>query len=302
MSAKNYYKVMGLDKNASQADIKRAYRKLARKYHPDLNKEKNAEAKFKELGEAYDVLKNKDKRQAYDQYGEQWQNPYQNADQSQSKDNHYQSFNQEQNVNFEDILSSVFGGRQSHARHQNYGKGQDIHSKLNITLEESIEGVEKVLQLQGSMNNAPPKTIKVKIPKGIGDKQQIRLKGQGGIGQNSQPGDLFIEVSIVPHKLYNIRDKDLYLELPITPWEAALGATVSVPTPYGNVNLTIPASSNSGTKLRLKEKGLPTKEPGALYITLKIIIPPIDNDESKKLYEKLAKTTKYNPRQNLGSV
>lgn len=299
MSTKNYYEVMGLDKKASQADIKRAYRKLARKYHPDLNKEKNAEAKFKELGEAYDVLKNKEKRQAYDQHGEQWQNPYQNVSQGQNEN--YQHFNQEQNVNFEDILSSVFGHGQPHTRHQNYGKGQDIHSKLTISLEESIEGAEKVLQLQGSMSNAPLKTIKVKIPKGIGDKQQIRLKGQGGIGQNSQPGDLFIEVSITPHKLYKLRDKDLYLELPITPWEAALGAMVSVPTPYGSVNLTIPAASNSGTKLRLKGKGLPATEPGALFITLKIIIPPVDNDESKKLYEQLAKITKYNPRQNLGS-
>ncbi len=300
MAKQDYYKVMGLDKKASKEDIKRTYKQLARKYHPDLNKAKNAETKFKELGEAYDVLKNDEKRQAYDQYGDQWQNPHQGFAQEQGAGQGGKNFNQSQSVNFEDILSSMFGQGKSRARQQKKVKGQDIHNKIKISLEDSIEGVDKLLQLQGSTDNSTPKAIKVKIPKGIEDKQKIRLKGKGATGINAESGDLIIEVSIAPHKFYKLHGKDLYLELPITPWEAALGASIGVPTPYGTINLTIPAGSNSGNKLRLKEKGLPAKTPGALFITLKIIIPPIDKDESKKLYEQLAKLTDYNPRQTFG--
>lgn len=299
MSKKDYYKIMGLDKNASQSDIKRSYRKLARKYHPDLNKSASAEEKFKEVGEAYDVLKDKEKREAYDQFGDNWQNPHQGFGSEQQYHQQGAQFNQGHNADFDDILSSLFGQSRQHARNPNYGKGQDIHTKLSISLEDSFTGAEKILQLQLPSNGTRQtslKKIKVKIPKGVTDLQQIRLKGQGGAGVNSSSGDLYIEINIKPHKLYKLKAKDLYLDLPITPWEAALGATISVPTLTGSINLKIPAGAASGTKMRIKGKGLPAKEPGCLYVVISIVVPPVESDAIKDLYKKLADLTKHNPR------
>ncbi|KTC84854.1 DnaJ C-terminal domain-containing protein [Legionella brunensis] len=305
MEYKDYYQIMGLERNASAEEIKRVYRKLARKYHPDVSKEANAEAKFKELGEAYEVLKDPEKRAKYDQYGKYWKEQGQGYN-TQDRQQHSYHANQEEMAGFEDFLNSIFKER-FHQEHTSfYDQGRDIHAKLNITLEESYHGAEKILQLQipvvdrhGNVNYEM-RAVKVKIPKGIVNKQQIRLKGQGGKGAGNQAGDLYIEIDFSHHPWFHLHKKDIHLQLPITPWEAALGATVKVPTLGGTVNLKIPKLSQSGKQMRLKGRGLPGNPAGDQYIILQIVIPQIDNVEANKLYEQLAHTIQFNPRENLG--
>ncbi|MDP1604602.1 MAG: DnaJ C-terminal domain-containing protein [Legionella sp.] len=303
MEYKDYYKVMGLEKNASQEEIKRTYRKLARKYHPDVSKEANAENKFKEVGEAYEVLKDPEKRKKYDQYGQYWQEPSQRPQQQQ----HYsQDYDSSTAADFEEFLSSIFRQRQQQ-EHSFHEKGQDIHARLAISLEDSFNGTEKTLQLQlpvmtnyGQMDYQQ-KAIKVKIPKGIGDNQQIRLKGQGSTSPNGgRAGDLYIEITITPHPWFVLQKKDIYLELPISPWEAALGATVQVPTLAGAVKLKIPKLSQCGKQLRLKGRGLSGTPAGDQIVNLKIVIPTVENEQATKLYEELGKTLDFNPREKLG--
>ena len=198
---------------------------------------------------------------------------------------------------FEEFLNSIF--RQRNQQQQAYyDQGEDIHAKLTISLEDSFSGAEKTLQLQTSANES--RAIRVKIPKGIGNKQQIRLKGQGSKGRANKPGDLYIEIHIAPHPHFHLQGKNIYLKLPISPWEAALGATIQVPTLAGKVNLKIPASSQSGNQMRLKGRGLPGTPSGDQMITLEIVIPSSSNDKMVKLYEEMANTAKFNPREKLG--
>lgn len=303
MEHKDYYKVMGLEKSASQEDIKRTYRKLARKYHPDVSKEPDALSKFKELGQAYEVLKDPEKRKKYDQYGQFWQSG------AQGQDNPSYQYNHQGDVNdFEDFISSIFKQQQQRDYHRNT-RGQDIHSKINITLEDSFHGALKTLQLQipeqdtyGQIHYRN-REVKVKIPKGIADKQSIRLKGQGDKGLGHSPGDLYLEISIKPHPWFHLHQRDIHLDLPISPWEAALGATVTVPTLGGPVKLTIPKLSQSGKQMRLKGRGLPSNgssEAGAQIVKLYIVIPHTDNPQMTHLFEQMAKTSDFNPRQSLG--
>lgn len=307
---KDYYKIMGVERSADQDEIKRSYRKLARKYHPDVSKEANAEHKFKELGEAYEVLKDPAKRAQYDQYGEHWKEQQQaqqrgHAAGGQGHQQHYQQSNIDEN-DFADFLNSIFRQRQQQEHNAFYEQGQDINAKLTISLEDSFHGSEKTLHLQFPIINDhgemqyQQRAIKVRIPKGVTNKQQIRLKGQGGKGPGNKPGDLYIEITIAPHHWFKLENKDLYLQLPITPWEAALGATVQVPTLAGAVNLKIPKLSQTGKQMRLKGRGLPGNVQGDQYVTLEIVIPQQDNAEAEKLYEQLASTFNYNPRSKLG--
>ncbi len=309
MEYKDYYKIMGLESSASQEEIKRAYRKLARKYHPDVSKEPEAEAKFKELGEAYEVLKDPEKRAKYDKYGQYWREQEQaaSAGAGPQQQRYRQHFDQETATDFEDFISSIFRQRSRQPQYESYfDQGQDVHAKMTISLEDSYHGAEKTLQLQvpsvdqsGRMTYVT-RAIKVKIPKGITDKKQIRLKGQGGQGAGQQSGDLYIEINISPHPLFKLNNKDIYLELPISPWEAALGTTVKVPTLAGEVNLKIPKLSQTGKKMRLKDRGLPGNPPGDQYVTLNIVIPVKENKEAERLYEQLAKITDFNPREKMG--
>ncbi|WP_419419688.1 DnaJ C-terminal domain-containing protein [Legionella sp. D16C41] len=314
MEYKDYYKIMGLDKNVSQEDIKRAYRKLARKYHPDVSKEPDAESKFKELGEAYEVLKDPEKRAKYDQYGQYWQNPNTGKTYSsqgpgpQTDYQFHESFDQAGAADFEDFLSNIF--RQRHQRQYEqedyFAESLDIHAKLTISLEDSFHGAEKTLQLQKPVMTQQgwpeyeTRSIKVKIPKGVTDKQQIRLKGQGNEGKKQRKGDLYIEINIAPHPWFKLEKKDIHLELPITPWEATLGASVQVPTLGGLVKLKIPKLTQTGKQMRLKGRGLPGTPSGDQFISLKIVISTIENPEVNKLYEQIAAATPFNPRQNLG--
>ena len=223
---KDYYKIMGLERSATQEDIKRAYRKLARKYHPDVSKEPDAEEKFKALGEAYEVLKNPEKRAQYDELGPYWQQQSRGPSQDYSQRAHADP---EQARKFEDFINSIFGGQESSFYSSVFDQGQDIHARVQINLEDSYHGAEKTLQLSRPQIDAhgrvlnQPRTIKVKIPKGVKDKQQIRLKGQGEKGRGGKAGDLYLEINIQPHPKFQLDNKDIHLNVGLYPWEAALG-------------------------------------------------------------------------------
>lgn len=312
MEYKDYYKVLGVEKNATPEEIKKRYRILARKYHPDVSKEKDAEAKFKEVREAYDVLKNPEKRKAYDRLGSHY-----HAGQGFTPPPGWQythnGGNGEEEMfgagGFSDFFESLFGQQ---ARRQSKGahfsqRGRDIHSKVVISLPEAFKGVERILQLQEPGINPQTKqvqtairTIKVKIPPGVTSGQQIRLAGQGNKGIGNAPnGDLYLEIQLADHPFYSVKSKDIYLSLPVTPWEAALGAKVEVPTLAGKIELTIPPHSQAGQKLRLKGRGLPGNLPGDQYLTLVIYIPEPKNEQQRQLYQQMADAMPYNPRHEL---
>jgi curved DNA-binding protein len=301
---KDYYKIMGVNENASEKDIKMAYRKLARKYHPDVSKETHAEERFKEVGEAYEVLKDPLKRAEYDKY-----RTAQTFNQERGAP-HHTYWNPDQGEAFfhaggggafnEDLFETLFG----HARYQQQPMaGQDYHGKINISLEEAYRGTTKNLQVPIQQESqVKMQTLKVKIPAGVKSGQQIRLTGQGAPGLHGGPkGDIYLTVQIEKHPLFDVLDNDIYLTLPITPWEAALGTTVMVPTLGGKIDLKIPPASQGGQKLRLKNRGLPGKTPGNQYILLKIITPPPKTQAATELYQKMAEVMPFNPREKMGA-
>lgn len=313
MEFKDYYQIMGVARDATQDEIKRAYRKLARKYHPDVSKVTDAEVRFKELGEAYEVLKDAEKRAAYDQLGANFKGgqdfrppPDWNAGFEFSGG----GFTGGDAADYSDFFESLFGrgfragggGRASfHAR------GEDHHAKVLIDLEDSYQGATRTITLRVPGVDAQghvitrERVLNVSIPKGIREGQHIRLNGQGstGVGEG-KAGDLYLEVEFRAHPLYRVEGRDLYIDLPVTPWEAALGATVKVPTLGGIVELKIPEGSVSGRKLRLKGRGIPGDPPGDCYVVLTIALPPADSDAAKDLYRKMAQEMNFNPRTKLG--
>lgn len=303
---KDYYEVMGLARDASDKDIKMAYRRLARKYHPDINKEPDAEEKFKELGQAYEVLKDPKKRAEYDKFGAQWDQPHtRQAHQGPQSYGYYQQQAGGPGAEIdEDILESLFGfGRQRHAPRA----GEDYHANLTLTLEEAYSGTSRQVEVPTHQTDASGhvktsmQTLHVKIPAGVYQGQKVRLAGQGGPGFNQGPrGNLYLNIHLHHHALYEVKDKDVYLTLPISPWEAALGASVKVPTLGGMVDLKIPSHSQSGQQLRLKGRGLPGKTPGDQLVLLKIVTPPANTEAAKKIYEQMAKELHFNPRAHLG--
>ena len=312
MDFKDYYKIMGVEKTATQDEIKRAYRKLARKYHPDVSKEPDAEARFKEVGEAYEVLKDPEKRAAYDQLGANWKagqgfNPPPDWDAGfEFNGGGYTNANA---AEFSEFFESLFGrGARGGHRHGGFhAKGEDHHAKVLINLEDAYHGASRSITLQSpELDNhghvvTKQRTLNVKIPKGVMQGQRIRLTGQGspGIG-NAPAGDLYLEIAFHPHALYRVDGRDVYLDLPVTPWEAALGATVTVPTPTGNNDLKIAKGTPSGRKLRLKAHGIPGNPPGDFYVIPQITVPPADTDAAIELYQKMQQTLAYNPRSKLG--
>lgn len=293
---KDYYKIMGVSQDASDKDIKMAYRKLARKYHPDISKEPDAEERFKEMAEAYEVLKDPKKRSEYDQYLKYKEfNPQ--SDGFTGRRTQEQPF---QEFHFDsDFFETLFG----HSRYQQQPMtGQNYHGKITISLEEAYHGAVKNLQVpveQGTETKI--QTLKVKIPAGVKSGQQIRLAGQGGSGSGGGArGDLYLTVEVMKHPTFDVMENDIYLTLPITPWEAALGATVVIPTLAGKIDLKIPPGSQGGQKLRIKNRGLPGSPPGNQYVLLKIITPPAQTEEAKALYKKMAEVMPYNPRKTMG--
>jgi len=300
MEYKDYYKVLGVSRDVSQDDLKKAYRKLARKYHPDVSKEANAEAKFKEVGEAYEALKDPEKRAQYDQFGSGYQ--------------HGQSFNPPpgwgqggagmgggQGQNFSSFFESMFSGGGGMGGGDNFfAQGEDVNAKITISLEDAFHGAQKSIRRPGGANQTG--TINVKIPAGITNGKKIRLAGQGKAGQGNQAGDLFLEINIANHPHYQLDDNNLSLNLPISPWEAALGAKITVPTLAGKISLTIPSGAKSGQKMRLKGRGLPSKTPGDQIIILQIMTPPADNAKAQQLYQQMAEELNFNPRQELEAL
>ncbi|VAW96288.1 DnaJ-class molecular chaperone CbpA [hydrothermal vent metagenome] len=317
MEFKDYYEIMGVARDATQDEIKRAYRKLARKYHPDVSKESGAEEKFKAVGEAYEVLKDPEKRAAYDQLGSQWQQG-QDFNPPPDWDAGFEfsggGFTGADAEDFSDFFESLFGGApDGHAGHYRTQRGQakmrgeDRHAKILIDLEDAVEGRNRQVTLRipeltkdGHVVTRE-RTLNVRIPKGIHPGQHIRLTGQGGLGGGGgSAGDLYLEVEFKPHRWYRVEGADLYLDLPVAPWEAALGASVKVPTPQGTVDLKIPEGSSSGKKMRLKGRGMPSKVPGDLYVVLQIVLPPADSDDARQLYREMQEKLAFNPRKQLG--
>lgn len=300
MDFKDYYKILELLPTATQEEIKRTYKKLARKYHPDVSEENDATAKFQEVSEAYEVLKNEEKRAEYDELREYANNPNQfNADNGQ-QGRFGSDFSAENG--FDDLLRSIFGDQGGFsAGHSGLNtRGQDIRYDLAITLEEAYAGGKRALRLATPSGN---KTINVTIPEGVTQGKELRLRGQGepargaGLKQgqgDGSAGDLYLKISFARHALFEADGDDITLVLPITPWEAALGTSVEVPTLGGKVNLKIPANSQNGNRLRLKGRGLGGS--GDQFVMLKLVNPPIESDLERAAYEALQTSFNFNPR------
>jgi curved DNA-binding protein len=308
MKFKDYYETLGVPRDATQDAIKGAYRKLARKYHPDVSKEPDAEARFKELGEAYAVLKDPEKRAAYDQMGSQWKTG-QDFQPPPGWDAGFEfsggDFGAGAGADHSDFFEALFGrragaGQRSHAPPQ----GQDHHAKVLIDLADAYHGAQRSIALRMPMLDAQGRVamqerkLDVSIPKGIRAGQHLRLAGQGapGLGGGTA-GDLYLEIVFKPDPRFRVDGRDVYADLPLAPWEAALGAAVMAPTPEGPVQLTIPPSSVAGRQLRLKGRGIPGTPPGDLYVTLGIALPPADSEAAQEAYRAMGKAFDFNPRE-----
>ena len=309
MQYKDYYRILDLQRGATQGEIKQAYRKLARKYHPDVSTEREAEARFKEVNEAHEVLKDPEKRQAYDQLGAGWRpgQDFKPPPQWGARFDFGRGFTRAEHAGFSDFFDALFGraaggsGRSGGSRQ----RGGDGRAPIRITLEEAYSGGPRTIHLQVSDTDAfgrvdiRTQALRVKIPAGITQGQEIRLAGKGGQGPGGASGDLYLEVQIQPHALYRLEKRDVYLDLPVTPWEAALGATVAVPTLGGDVDVKIPPGSQSGRKLRLKGRGLPGSPPGDQYVVLQIATPRADTAAARSFYERMARELPFDPRSGM---
>jgi curved DNA-binding protein len=309
---RDYYDVLGVPRDASEEDIRRAYRKLARENHPDINKAPEAEDRFKEVSEAYEVLRDREKRERYDRFGPNWK-----AGQDVSGASGFEGFRPSGGgggggfreadfdftgfgggADFSDFFEGLFGGRGG-ARRAGAGfdgfstRGVDQEATLELSLEEAARGGRKRISLDG-------REYEVTIPPGVRDGQRIRLAGEGSRGPGGGPaGDLFLRVRLRPHPRFDVEGSDLYAELPVTPWEAALGATVQMRTLDGSVRVRVPPGSSSGRRLRLRGEGLPTGDDGRrgdLYATVMIEVPRTLTDEEREAFERLAAVSRFDPR------
>ncbi|MCI4441188.1 DnaJ C-terminal domain-containing protein [Tibeticola sp.] len=322
MEFKDYYKILGVDRNASVDDIKKAYRKLARKYHPDVSKEPDAAKRMAEINEANTVLSDPEKRAAYDALGSQY--AHAGGGDFRPPPNWDAGFEftggPGGGEDFSDFFEQLFGraararasGGQAHASRGQPRpiRGEDHHAKIELDLMDAITGAERTITLRAPKLDpqghvvTEEHTLSVKIPKGVVEGQQIRLAGRGGPGYNGGPnGDLFLEVHFRPHPRWRVQGRDLYATLPLTPWEAALGAEIEVPTPTGRVQVKVPAGWKKGRKLRLKGHGIPARTPndtpGDLYYELELTLPPADTPKAREIYETMARELPYDPRAGL---
>ncbi len=305
MKYKDYYGILGVARDASDEDIKKAYRKLARKHHPDMAKEAGSEERFKEIGEAYATLKDPEKRAAYDALGkrapgEEIRPPPEWASDFEDIGAGFED------VSLEELLASLTGrGRR---RPPSQMRGEDFEVTVELTLEQAFSGTELNLELsmpeydQKGVLRRVARTVRARIPKGATDGQRLRVPGKGGNGYNGgPPGDLYLNIVLHPHRLFRVVGHDLYLDLPLAPWEAVLGATVQVPTLAGPVELRVPRNTRAGQRLRLSGRGLPKPggSAGDLYAVVQIAVPAEPNERDRKLFEELAANSAFNPREHL---
>ncbi len=303
----DYYQVLGVERDATLADIKKAYRKLAHKYHPDVSKSADAESKFKELAEAYSTLKDPEKRAAYDTLGrhpqgedfvppQQWQEQF------------HESAADFSDVDLADLLSAFAAAQQRHGSAQRPLQGQDFEFSAPVTLEQIYNGAETEITValpeydSHGLLHRTPRTFRVRIPKGASDGQRLRLPEKGGSGlHGGKSGDLYIIIKIQPHPMYTVSGHDLYSELPLSPWEAALGAHIEISTLGGAVEMTIPPGSVAGRKFRLGKRGLPAVSgaQGDLYAVVRIEVPKTLTARERELFAQLAAESTFNPRAHL---
>ena len=321
MKYKDYYKILGVARNASADDIKKAYRKLARKYHPDVSKEKNAEESFKEVSEAYETLRDPEKRAAFDQLGshaagQEFRPP---PDWSQHFAPNFgtgspfdqMGQNAFDDIDLADLLAGLTGGRSRGRAGGRAGAregpipGPDYEAMVRITLEQAFHGTEIDLDLsvaeydERGVAHRVPHRIKVRIPKGVIDGQKLRVPGKGGKGmQGAPPGDLYLDIQVQPHPFFRTSGQDLYVDLPLAPWEAVLGTSVELPTLAGAVSLKVPASTRAGQQLRLAGRGLsrPGGKSGDLFAIVAIVVPTAVNERERSLYRELSESSNFDPR------
>ena len=312
MEFKDYYQILGVARDATADEIKKAFRKLARKYHPDISKEANAEQRMKEVNEAYAVLSDPEKRAAYDQLGRGYQ-PGQDFHPPPDWDAGFEfssrGFSQQEAMDFSDFFAELFGrmggGRGGfRARSGPFqARGEDHHAKVLLDLEDTFQGATRQVSLRVPKTDAQgrpildTRTLTVKIPKGVREGQIIRLAGQGSPGTGgASAGDLLLEVHFRPHPRFRVTGRDLHLILPVAPWEAALGAVIPVEMPDGSLKVRIPAGTQSGHSLRVRGKGIPGSPPGDLLIETRVVLPPADTPKARELYETMARELAFDPR------
>ena len=313
MKYKDYYATLGVSRDASDDDIKKAYRKLARKYHPDVSKEAGAEEKFKEVSEAYETLKDPEKRAAYDQLGrhapgEQFQPPpgWERSFGEQAPGAGSFSFD---DVDLADLFAGLAGRGRGGPRRANMPMpGQDFEAAVRISFDQAYKGTEIDLDMampepdENGFLRRVPRKVRVRIPKGVTDGQKLRVPGKGGKGVNGgRDGDLYLDIEVQSHPLYRAEGLDLYMDLPLAPWEAVLGASVEVPTPAGRVTLKVPAGTHAGQKLRLSGRGLsrPDGTSGHLYAVAQIVVPTVVDERQRSLFTQLKDASTFNPRAHM---
>jgi curved DNA-binding protein len=306
MKYKDYYAILGVDRKATADEIKKSYRKLARKFHPDVSKEKDAEEKFKAMAEAYETLKDPEKRAAYDQLGSH--TPGQEFRPSPDWEEHFArgqfAFD---DIDLADLFAGLGGGGGFRRRADPNAPvpGRDYEAAVRIALEQAFHGTEVQLDLsvpeidENGVAHRVPRLVTVRIPKGVTDGQKLRVPGKGGQGmRGGRNGDLYLDISVSPHKLFRADGRDLFVDLPLAPWEAVLGASVDLPTPAGHVKLKVPVGTRAGQQLRLAGRGLarPDGSAGNLYAIVQIVVPTVLDDAQRALFRQLAETSTFNPR------
>ncbi|MBS1191173.1 MAG: hypothetical protein H6R10_2965 [Rhodocyclaceae bacterium] len=315
MEFKDYYQTLGVDRGASADDIKKAFRRQARKYHPDVSKEPDAEARMKDVNEAFAVLSDPEKRAAYDQLGQGY-HAGQNFQPPPNWDAGFEfsgrGFSGAEAADFSDFFSELFGSHMAWGGGRRQGahfraRGEDHHAKIELDLEDAYRGTLRSISLKSPLMDehgrvtVAERNLNVRIPKGVHEGQVIRLAGQGSPGTGGgQSGDLYLEVHFKPNPRYRTEGRHVYATLPVAPWEAALGAAVKAPVPDGQVEVRIPDGSQTGRKLRLKGRGIPGSPPGDLYLVLEVVLPPAASPKAREIYQNMAREMAFDPRQGLG--
>ncbi|HVE49637.1 MAG TPA: DnaJ C-terminal domain-containing protein [Casimicrobiaceae bacterium] len=308
MEFKDYYQALGVQKGASADEIKKSYRKLARKYHPDVSKEPDAQQRMREVNEAYAVLSDQEKKAAYDNLGSRYR-AGQNFEPPPDFGGGFDFSQGATDEDFSEFFANLFGAqraaRDGGQRAPRPRRGGDSRARIEIDLADAYHGSQRSIVL-GSPSvedsgrvSVVERTLNVQIPKGIREGQQIRLAGQGNPGlRGGAPGDLYLEIQFAPSARYSIVEKDVTQTLPVAPWEAMLGARIEVPTPSGRVEVAVPPRSKNGTRLRLKGRGIPADPPGDLYLQLELVLPP-DSEKARQLFEMMSREIQFNPRESL---